>query len=95
MLFSVATFNVGGQYRLGWAERRLLSMRLLEELNPDVIGFQEYGVTTHADYWPIMPHLDVVMVRGLQVESCEIVKRAWPPRYASDHWSVRAVVDYI
>jgi endonuclease/exonuclease/phosphatase family metal-dependent hydrolase len=54
----VATFNISGQNRLGGPEGHRMLKKAYYKIFPDLIGFQEFGVTTHSPgMWSRMPHM--------------------------------------
>jgi endonuclease/exonuclease/phosphatase family metal-dependent hydrolase len=75
MAFKVATWNISGQLRFEWPRHETMSTEVLFEIFPDLIGFQEYGVTCHHTQWKRMPHLDIYM--GVPAYDINLNPIAW------------------
>ncbi len=73
--FKVLSFNISGQLRLGGLEHAHMSTQVVYDIFPDLAGFQEFGVTTHHQLWPVMPHLYYYM--GLPAGDIHVNPIAW------------------
>jgi endonuclease/exonuclease/phosphatase family metal-dependent hydrolase len=49
------TANLAGQLRFGWEARKEAALKILRDHKPDIIGFQEFGVTNWDDLKAAIP----------------------------------------
>ncbi|HSI20434.1 MAG TPA: endonuclease/exonuclease/phosphatase family protein [Verrucomicrobiae bacterium] len=73
--FRAMTFNVNGQARFGWERRASVCGKVMEESHPDIVGFQEFGVTNWETFSDHLPYFDIYY--GLEAGDIFINPIAW------------------